>query len=82
MSGLLFATLGATAVNLQRTIEMYFVVVLCSFCIVSCGESIGIVFNTVFSSSTGFAMNVTSTVLSVGTFMSGNYPHSPHVFPY
>lgn len=74
LSGLLFATLGATADNLQRSIQMYFVVVLCSFCIVSCGESLGIIFNTVFSSSAGFALNVTSTVLSIGTFMSGKFP--------
>ncbi|KAL1739863.1 P-loop containing nucleoside triphosphate hydrolase protein [Schizophyllum fasciatum] len=32
--------------------------------------SIGIIFNTLFQ-STGFALNVTSTILSIGTFMSG-----------
>ncbi|TRM67109.1 P-loop containing nucleoside triphosphate hydrolase protein [Schizophyllum amplum] len=70
VSALLFSLLGCIAINLNRTISMYFIVALNAFCIVSCGESIGIIFNTLFQ-STGFALNVTSTVLSIGTFMSG-----------
>ncbi|KAI4527641.1 P-loop containing nucleoside triphosphate hydrolase protein [Schizophyllum commune Loenen D] len=70
VSALLFSLLGCIAINLKRTVPMYFIVALNAFCIVSCGESIGIIFNTLFQ-STGFALNVTSTILSIGTFMSG-----------
>ena len=72
VSALLFSLLGCIAINLKRTVPMYFIVALNAFCIVSCGESIGIIFNTLFQ-STGFALNVTSTILSIGTFMSGTF---------
>ncbi|KAJ4488579.1 P-loop containing nucleoside triphosphate hydrolase protein [Lentinula aciculospora] len=70
ISALLYSMLGDIAINLKRTIPMYFIIALNCFCIVSCGESLGIIFNTLFQ-STGFALNVTSVILSVGTFMGG-----------
>ncbi|KAF5379888.1 hypothetical protein D9757_007190 [Collybiopsis confluens] len=70
LSSLLYSLLGSVAVNLPRTIPMYFIIALNCFCIVSCGESLGIIFNTLFQ-STGFALNVTSVILSVGMFMGG-----------
>ncbi|KIK54550.1 hypothetical protein GYMLUDRAFT_48683 [Collybiopsis luxurians FD-317 M1] len=70
LSGLLYSLLADIAINLPRTIPMYFIIALNCFCIVSCGESLGIIFNTLFK-STGFALNVTSVILSVGTFMGG-----------
>ncbi|KAJ3843785.1 P-loop containing nucleoside triphosphate hydrolase protein [Lentinula raphanica] len=70
IAALLYSLLGDIAVNLKRTIPMYFIITLNCFCIVSCGESLGIIFNTLFQ-STGFALNVTSVILSVGTFMGG-----------
>ncbi|KIK54551.1 hypothetical protein GYMLUDRAFT_902223 [Collybiopsis luxurians FD-317 M1] len=70
LSGLLFSLLADIAINLPRTIPMYFIIALNCLCIVNCGESLGIIFNTLFE-STGFAFNVTSVVLAVGTFMSG-----------
>ncbi|KAJ3907169.1 P-loop containing nucleoside triphosphate hydrolase protein [Lentinula edodes] len=70
VSALLYSLLGDIAINLKRTIPMYFIIALNCFCIVSCGESLGIIFNTLFQ-STGFALNVTSVLLSVGTFMGG-----------
>lgn len=69
VSSLLYSLLADIAVNLPRTIPMYFIVALNCFCIVSCGESLGIIFNTLFQ-STGFALNMTSVVLSVGTSMA------------
>ncbi|KAJ3981793.1 P-loop containing nucleoside triphosphate hydrolase protein [Lentinula detonsa] len=69
-SALLYSLLGDIAINLKRTIPMYFIIALNCFCIVSCGESLGIIFNTLFQ-STGFALNATSVILSVGTFMGG-----------
>ncbi|KIY47464.1 P-loop containing nucleoside triphosphate hydrolase protein [Fistulina hepatica ATCC 64428] len=56
VSSLLFSLLGAIATNLRRDMTMYF--------------SLGIIFNTLFE-STGFALNITSVILSVGTFMAG-----------
>lgn len=69
IAALLFSLLGSIAVDLRRTVGMYFIIALNCFCIVSCGESLGIIFNTFFS-STGFALTITSVVLSIGQFMS------------
>ncbi|SPO07611.1 related to A.gambiae ATP-binding-cassette protein [Cephalotrichum gorgonifer] len=70
VSCLIFGVLAVFAVGLPRTVELYFASAFCCFGIVSCGESIGIMFNTVFS-HTGFAVNLTSVVLSVATCMGG-----------
>lgn len=40
------------------------------FCIISCGESVGIMFCTLFS-HVGFAVNVTSILLSISTILGG-----------
>lgn len=71
LSSLLFGVLADLAVGLPRTAEMYFVACLVCFCVVSCGESLGIVFNTLFGSHTGFAVNLTSIFLSVAQIMAG-----------
>ncbi|KAJ3999230.1 putative ATP-binding cassette transporter [Lentinula boryana] len=56
-SALLYSLLSNIVISLKRTIPMYFIITLNCFCIVSCGESLGIIFNTLFQ-STGFALNV------------------------
>ena len=59
--------------------------VLNGFAIVNCGESLGIMLNTVFT-HTVFAINVTSVFLSVATMMSGvmslQMPSFPQAFNY
>lgn len=70
ISSLVFGVLGAIAVGLPRTATMYFVTAFTCFGIVSCGESLGIMFNTVLP-HTGFAVNVMGVVLSVATIMAG-----------
>ncbi|KAI2627787.1 P-loop containing nucleoside triphosphate hydrolase protein [Hypoxylon sp. NC1633] len=70
LSCLLFGILADFAVGFPRTAEMYFVYVFCCFGIVSCGESLGIMFNTLFN-HTGFAVNVISILLSVAQIMAG-----------
>lgn len=70
ISSLVFGVLGAIAVGLPRTVTMYFVTAFTCFGIVSCGESLGIMFNTVLP-HTGFAVNVMGVVLSVATIMAG-----------
>jgi hypothetical protein len=42
------------------------------FCIVSCGESVGIMFNSLFD-HTGFAINITSILISIAVLMAGIY---------
>jgi hypothetical protein len=72
ISGLLFSLL-LFAVNLQRTASMYFLTALVSFCIVNCGESLGIVFNTLIIDSTGFALTITSSMMSIAIIMAGEH---------
>jgi ABC-type multidrug transport system ATPase subunit len=55
---------------LPRTPTVFFVCFFNCFCIVSCGESLGIMFNTLFD-HTGFAVNITSVFLSVAMTMTG-----------
>jgi hypothetical protein len=62
--------LSALAVGLPRTATMYFVCVFACFGVVSCGESLGIMFNTLFG-HTGFAINIMGVFLSVANAMAG-----------
>lgn len=70
VASLVFAVLTVLAGGLPRTVTIFFVVFFNCFCIVNCGESIGIMFNTLFN-HTGFAVNVTSVVLSIAILMAG-----------
>lgn len=70
LSCLVFGVLGAIAIGLPRTVTMYFVTMFSVFGIVSCGESLGIMFNTLLP-HTGFAVNVMGIFLSVATLMAG-----------
>lgn len=69
-SCLLSAVLAVFAIGLPRTVIMYFTWAFATFGIVSCGESLGIMFNTLFG-HTGFAVNVMGIFLSVATVMAG-----------
>ena len=69
-TSILFAVLTVLAAGLHRTVSLCFIVAFNAFAIVSCGESVGIIFNTLFN-HTGFAVNVTSVVLSVAQIMGG-----------
>lgn len=71
IGAMVFGLLGSFAVGLAKTAEMYFVAVLVCFSIVSCGESLGVMFNTLFSSYTGFAINIMGILLSVAQTMGG-----------
>ena len=70
MSCLVFGVLSAIAVGLPRTVTMYFACVFACFGIVSCGESLGIMFNTLFG-HTGFAVNAMGFFLSLANTMGG-----------
>ena len=69
-TSLLFAVLTVMAAGLARTPKLFFIVAFNAFAIVSCGESLGIVFNTLVA-HTGFAVNLTSVFLSVSMLMGG-----------
>ncbi|KAJ6020681.1 hypothetical protein N7540_006185 [Penicillium herquei] len=69
-SALIFGVLAAFADNLKRTAEMFLISAFNCFCIISCGESVGIMFCTLFS-HVGFAVNVTSILLSISTILGG-----------
>jgi hypothetical protein len=69
-TSLIFSLLGDLAVGLPRTVTMFFVLSFNCFCIVNCGESLGIMFNTLFNHS-DFAVNLTSAVISISTLMAG-----------
>lgn len=67
-----FAVLAVLAVGLQRDASTYFIITFNAFCITSCGESLGIAFNTLFS-HTGFSVNIMSVFLSVAQVMGKSY---------
>lgn len=71
ISCFLYGLLADLAVGFPRTAELYFTLVFCCFGIVNCGESLGIVFNTLLTDHTGFAITLTSIIFSVGTIMEG-----------
>ena len=66
----LFATLLDIAAGLPITATAFYVVSFNVLCIVNCGESLGIVFNTLISNG-GFAVQVMSVFLSVAQVMGG-----------
>ena len=70
ISSLIFGVLATMAVGLQRTPQMLFLESLNCFCLLNCGESLGIMFNTFFDHS-GFALSATSVILSVAMMMAG-----------
>ncbi|KAF3387300.1 putative ABC transporter ATP-binding protein/permease [Penicillium rolfsii] len=70
ISSLVFGVLAAYANNLKRSVQMFLISAFNCFCIISCGESVGIMFCTLFS-HVGFAVNVTSILLSISTILGG-----------
>lgn len=70
LTSLLFGLLTVFAAGLPRSAGLFFITAFNAFAIVSCGESVGIIFNTLVS-HTGFAVSLTSIVLSVATVMGG-----------
>lgn len=70
ISAIVFGVLAAFVDNLKRTVPMFLISAFNCFCIISCGESVGIMFCTLFS-HIGFAVNVTSILLSISTILGG-----------
>lgn len=70
ISSLVFGVLAAFADNLKQTVQIFLISAFNCFCIINCGESVGIMFCTLFS-HVGFAVNVTSILLSICTILGG-----------
>ena len=66
----MFSLLTVFAAGLPRTASMYFLSAYTSFCVVSCGESFGMIFFTMFS-HTGLAVSVMTVVLSISVHLGG-----------
>jgi ABC-2 type transporter len=75
ITSLVFAVFADIAVNLPRTPGLFWLVAFNAFCLVNCGESVGLIFNTLFA-HTGFAANLTTVLLSLATCMGGEFSFS------
>jgi hypothetical protein len=70
IASIMFSLLTVLAVGLPRTAGLFFLMSYNAFCVVSCGESLGIVFLTLFS-HTGLAVSVMSVVLAMAIHLGG-----------
>jgi hypothetical protein len=65
-----------SCIDVLDTVGSFFLVMFEVFCFVNCGESLGIMFCTMFNHS-GLSVNFTSIVNSLFTSMAGYFPLSP-----
>lgn len=70
LSCLVYGIFSTFAVKNPETASLYFATFFGCFGVVSCGESLGIMFNTLFT-HTGFAVNIMGVFLSVANGMAG-----------
>lgn len=70
ISCLVYGIFSTFAVKNPETASLYFATFFGCFGVVSCGESLGIMFNTLFA-HTGFAVNIMGVFLSVANGMAG-----------
>lgn len=75
VSCIIFSVLAVLACGLERNATTFFIITFNAFCITSCGESLGIAFNTLFT-HTGFSVNCMSILLSVAQVM-GRFSINP-----
>ncbi|SCU91064.1 LAFA_0F01662g1_1 [Lachancea sp. 'fantastica'] len=66
----LFAIFIVLVCGLNRSADNFFVTMYCSMVISTCGEALGIITNTLFTTP-GFVVTVVSIVLTIGCVMSG-----------
>jgi ABC-2 type transporter len=71
LSSLMFGALASYGVGLRRTHSFFLLTALNSFCVLSCGESIGIMFCTLFNPHIGFSFYIAYTVMSIASIMAG-----------
>ncbi|SCU82895.1 LANO_0B07778g1_1 [Lachancea nothofagi CBS 11611] len=66
----LYAVFTVLVCGLNRSASNFFVTMYCSVIISTCGEALGIITNTLFTTP-GFVVNVVSILLTIGCVMSG-----------
>jgi hypothetical protein len=71
VSSFIFGALTAFVVKLETSFSMFLIASFSCFCIVTCGESLGIIFGTLFSSYAGLPIHICSTFISIGSTMGG-----------
>ncbi|KIW12024.1 hypothetical protein PV08_09298 [Exophiala spinifera] len=70
LGSLLYAVLTVFAVGLPRTASQFFLMTYSALCVVSCGESFGILFLTMFS-HTGLAVSVMTVMMAISVSLAG-----------
>lgn len=70
LSCMIYGILAVFAVQIPRSATTFFASFFACFTVVSCGESLGIMFNTLVG-HTGFAVNLMGVMLSVANGMAG-----------
>jgi len=73
-SSILFGVISAFAIRAKQTAGFCFAIALNCFCIVTTGESIGVIFCALFDAvgeSGGLSVNLMSTVISISVTMAG-----------
>lgn len=70
LTAMIYAAIGIIVPGIKRDVSIFFAASYITLVIVNCGESIGIVFNTLFKHE-GFAVNIISVILSIGSMMGG-----------
>lgn len=70
LAAVVYAAFTVMVCGLPRTAGNFFGTMYCSFLIATCGESLGIMTNTLFERP-GFVVNCISVILSIGTQLSG-----------
>jgi ABC-type multidrug transport system ATPase subunit/ABC-type multidrug transport system permease subunit len=75
----IFSIFIVLVIGLPRNAEMFFTMFYMTVLVINCGESIGIVFNTIFD-HLGIATNILSNFLTIGIFMAGTMSINMPVF--
>lgn len=70
LAAVTYAIFTVLACGLPRTAGNFFATTYCAFLIATCGESLGIMTNTLFQRP-GFVVNCISVILTIGTQLSG-----------
>lgn len=70
LSAILYSALTVMGCGSPRTPGNFFATAYCSFIVISCGEALGIITNTLFERP-GFVVNCISVILSIGCQLSG-----------
>jgi hypothetical protein len=71
VSAFIFGAATAFVIQLETTFSMFLIASFGCFCIVTCGESLGIIFSTLFSSYAGLPIHICSIFISIGTTIGG-----------